>query len=170
MTLACRMVFRWIFILWLQQELDAYQDHVNNTAKQRDCNKILPHGVPNLIYDLSEDFGALDFKIKIEREALDHVRNIYIKPSHCVFDLVPEAFGRFTFSRGAQWHLLHGWCGWRIRPWFIVSNSDRLDSLTDNDEPNITLGIDEDLVGLDHAGLVVWEFSDCESEDEMVNE
>jgi hypothetical protein len=27
------------------------------------CYKILPHGVPNLIYDSAEDFGALDFKV-----------------------------------------------------------------------------------------------------------
>ncbi|KAG2035986.1 hypothetical protein BDR03DRAFT_983291 [Suillus americanus] len=65
------MVFHWVFIPWLQQELDAYQDRVNNTAKQHDCNKILPHGVPNLIYHSAEDFGALDFKIKIKPEALD---------------------------------------------------------------------------------------------------
>ncbi|KAG1822254.1 hypothetical protein EV424DRAFT_1346626 [Suillus variegatus] len=88
------MVFRWVFIPWLQQELDAYQEHVNNTAKQRDCNKILPHGVPNLIYHSAEDFGALDFKIQIEPEALDYVQNLYIKSSHIVFDLVPEAFGK----------------------------------------------------------------------------
>ncbi|KAG1759228.1 hypothetical protein EDD22DRAFT_763770, partial [Suillus occidentalis] len=54
--------------------------------------KVLPHGVPNLIYQLVEDFGALDFKIKVEHKALDHVRSIYIKPSHVVFDLIPQPF------------------------------------------------------------------------------
>jgi hypothetical protein len=75
------MVFRWVFIPWLQRELDAYQDRINNTAKRRDRNKvfsshprtivqtmrfsvqILPHGVPNLIYQSPENFGALDFKV-----------------------------------------------------------------------------------------------------------
>lgn len=57
------MLFRWVFIPWLQQELDAYQDRLNNTAKRRDRNKVLPHGVPNLIYQSAEDFGALDFKV-----------------------------------------------------------------------------------------------------------
>ena len=33
------MVFRWVFIPWLQRELDAYRDRVNNTAKRRDRNK-----------------------------------------------------------------------------------------------------------------------------------
>ncbi|KAG1780221.1 hypothetical protein EV702DRAFT_950000, partial [Suillus placidus] len=82
------MVFHWVFIPWLQQELDAYQDRINNTAKRRDRNKILPHGVPNLIYHSAEDFGALDFKVRATSTCL------YIKPSHCVFDLVPEGFGK----------------------------------------------------------------------------
>jgi hypothetical protein len=34
------MLFRWIFIPWLQAELDAYRDRVNNTAKRRDRNKV----------------------------------------------------------------------------------------------------------------------------------
>jgi hypothetical protein len=57
------MVFRWVFIPWLQRELDAYQDRVNNTRKRRDRNKILPHGVPNLVYQSPENFGALNFKV-----------------------------------------------------------------------------------------------------------
>jgi hypothetical protein len=34
------MVFRWVFIPWLQQELNAYQDRINNTAKRHDRNKV----------------------------------------------------------------------------------------------------------------------------------
>ncbi|KAG1874867.1 hypothetical protein F4604DRAFT_1880769 [Suillus subluteus] len=30
------ILFHWVFIPWLQQELDAYQDRLNNTAKRRD--------------------------------------------------------------------------------------------------------------------------------------
>ncbi|KAG2335890.1 hypothetical protein BDR05DRAFT_978886 [Suillus weaverae] len=62
-TLQC-LIFRWIFIPWLQHELDGYKDHINNTAKRHDRNKVLPHGVPNLIYDSPGDFGALDFKVR----------------------------------------------------------------------------------------------------------
>jgi hypothetical protein len=76
------MIFRWIFIPWLQCELDRYQDRVNNTLKRPDRNKVfdclivviyiclaltiqvLPHGVPNLIYESPEAFGALDFKVR----------------------------------------------------------------------------------------------------------
>ena len=34
------MIFRWIFIPWLQYELDKYRDRVNNTAKRRDRFKV----------------------------------------------------------------------------------------------------------------------------------
>ncbi|KAG1777880.1 hypothetical protein EV702DRAFT_1179146 [Suillus placidus] len=57
------MVFCWVFIPWLQHKLDVYRDCVNNTAKRHDRNKILPHGVPSLIYDSPQDFNALDFKV-----------------------------------------------------------------------------------------------------------
>ncbi|KAG1874467.1 hypothetical protein F4604DRAFT_1680990 [Suillus subluteus] len=212
------MIFHWVFIPWLQQELDAYQDRINNTAKRRDRNKILPHGVPNLIYHSAEDFGALDFKIQIEPEALDFVRSLYIKPSHCVFDLVPEGFGkciqhcyndlgRPVITRQSVWDtyrlLLDALQLADELPGEIQLQDDEdedfvpllddhqdlpshedpngayymggvggglgLDVLSHSDEPDITAGIDESSVGLDHAGLVVWEFSDCESDDEMVD-
>ncbi|KAG1738724.1 hypothetical protein EDB19DRAFT_1636175, partial [Suillus lakei] len=89
------MVFRWVFIPWLQCELDRYQDHVNNTAKRRDRNKVLPHGVPNLIYDTPEDFGAMGFKVTIDQDGIDHVRHTYIKPDHPVFDLVPQPLDHY---------------------------------------------------------------------------
>ncbi|KAJ7934365.1 hypothetical protein B0H13DRAFT_1591672, partial [Mycena leptocephala] len=61
------LVFRWVFIPWLQTELDAYRERVNNTAKRADKSKGLPHGVPNHMYpndmyEAPEDFGVLDFQ------------------------------------------------------------------------------------------------------------
>ena len=35
-----RMMFRWLFIPWLLQELDVYVDRMNNTRKRRDHNKV----------------------------------------------------------------------------------------------------------------------------------
>ncbi|KAG1833588.1 hypothetical protein F4604DRAFT_1886809 [Suillus subluteus] len=89
------MVFCWVFIPWLQRELDVYCDRVNNTAKRHDRNKILPHGVPSLIYDSPQDFNALDFKVVVDRDGVDRVRNHYINPSHSVFDIVPPTLGNF---------------------------------------------------------------------------
>ncbi|KAG1836109.1 hypothetical protein F4604DRAFT_1943658 [Suillus subluteus] len=219
------MLFRWVFIPWLQRELDAYQDRVNNTRKRRDRNKILPHGAPDIIYQSPENFGVLDFKIQVEREALDHVRDLYIDPSHIVFDLVPQPFSEFMehcyselgcplVTRQTAWDVY-------LRLLAIVEANDemiprhielldeaeeeltalplienlqelpyredgngayymggvggglglvdqhlhQLESLARDDEPDITLGIDESVVGLDHAGLVVWDFSDGDNSD-----
>ncbi|KAJ7446098.1 hypothetical protein FB451DRAFT_1355111 [Mycena latifolia] len=58
------VVFRWVFIPWLQKELDSYCDRVNNTAKRADRNKILPHGVPNHMFEHPGDYGVLDFKAR----------------------------------------------------------------------------------------------------------
>ncbi|KAG1786291.1 hypothetical protein EV424DRAFT_1523978 [Suillus variegatus] len=113
------MIFRWVFIPWLQRELDSYQDRINHTAKRRDRNKVLPHGVPELIYRSPEDFGALDFKIKVENAAIEHVRATYIKPGHPVFDLVPsdlgdslqicyERLGRPVVNRKSAWTVYLG--------------------------------------------------------------
>ncbi|KAJ7176192.1 hypothetical protein C8R43DRAFT_942992 [Mycena crocata] len=62
------LVFRWVFIPWLQKELDAYRERVNNTAKRADRNKVLPHG------------------------AIDKVRALYAPKEHEVFQLVPPDF------------------------------------------------------------------------------
>ncbi|KAG1844804.1 hypothetical protein DFJ58DRAFT_731076 [Suillus subalutaceus] len=206
------MVFRCVFIPWLQRELDTYQDRVNNSQKRRDRNKILPHGVPNLIYQSANNFGALDFKITVEHEALYHVCNLYIDRSHVVFDLVPQSFekliqrcyeelGRPSVTRQSAWdvylHLLdmlqvdeeipstiedveedlpllenH-----QDLPYHEEDNGayymggvggglglgdkhlHQLERLVCDDEPETTSSIDED-VGLDHDGLVIWEFSE----------
>jgi hypothetical protein len=44
------MVFRWVFIPWLQQELNAYQDRINNTAKRRDRNKVRACGFTLILH------------------------------------------------------------------------------------------------------------------------
>ncbi|KAG1722714.1 hypothetical protein EDB19DRAFT_1916525 [Suillus lakei] len=166
----------------------------------------------------------LDFKIKLECEALDHVRDLYIDPSHVVFDLVPRPFsefmeccytelGRPLVTWQTAWdvylHLLTivqiskeiphhielydeaeeeltilplienhqelpyhedangayyvGGVGGGLG--LVDEHLDQLDSLVCDDEPDITLGIDEDIVGLDHTSLVVWDFSDGEDLD-----
>ena len=35
-----RMVFRWLFIPWLQKELDSYRVRINNSRKRHDKNKV----------------------------------------------------------------------------------------------------------------------------------
>ncbi|KIO08751.1 hypothetical protein M404DRAFT_100505, partial [Pisolithus tinctorius Marx 270] len=87
------LIFHWLFIPWLQGELLAYKDHVNNTAKHSWTNlKVMPHGIPNLIYESAGDYGTIDFKVKVDPVAIEHVWKLYITPTHLVFDLVPPAF------------------------------------------------------------------------------
>ncbi|KAK6984136.1 hypothetical protein R3P38DRAFT_3333007 [Favolaschia claudopus] len=96
------LVFRWVFIPWLQRELDAYRDRVNNTAKRADRNKVLPHGIPNHMYESPEDYGVLDFKIQVDPTAVAHVRNLYAPPDHDVFQLVLEGFALLATDSYAQ--------------------------------------------------------------------
>ncbi|KAG1738475.1 hypothetical protein EDB19DRAFT_1982912 [Suillus lakei] len=178
------MVFRWVFIPWLQRELDAYQDRVNNTRKRRDRNKILPHGVPNLVYNSPEDFGALNFKITVEREALDHVRDLYINPSHVVHEEIPSAISVFEDVE-EDLPLLENQ---QDLPYHEENNGTyymggvggglglgdehlhKLDKIARDDEPETTTSIDENIVGLDHDGLVIWEFSDDSNDSDAASQ
>jgi hypothetical protein len=107
---AFRLVFCFVFIPWLQKELDAYRDRVNNTTKRADRNKVLPHGVPNDMFKNPGDFGVLDFKVHsdiykyicsdlltkdqamVRQDAIDQVRNLYAPKDHTIFQLVPPNF------------------------------------------------------------------------------
>nr|GAT58506.1 predicted protein [Mycena chlorophos] len=86
------LVFRFVFIPWLQGELTGFMERVNNTRKRADRNKILPHGVPNHIFETPEDYGALNFKVQVNPEHIVEVRNLYAPPAHNVFELVPPDF------------------------------------------------------------------------------
>jgi hypothetical protein len=59
-----RLLFRWLFIPWIQKELDSWRVRYNNDKKRADKNKILPHGPPNDIYDSPEKYGVLDFGVR----------------------------------------------------------------------------------------------------------
>ncbi|KAJ6495112.1 hypothetical protein C8R45DRAFT_824067, partial [Mycena sanguinolenta] len=88
----CRLVFRWIFIPWLQLELDRYREPLNNTAKRSDRNKILPHGVPNHIFEFPDEYGILDFKVQLKPGSVEHIRQLYAPRNHKVFQWVPPDF------------------------------------------------------------------------------
>ncbi|KAI6017262.1 hypothetical protein BKA83DRAFT_4497071 [Pisolithus microcarpus] len=102
------MIFRWIFIPWLQAELDAYRDRVNHT--------VLPHGIPELIFSSPQDYGALDLKFMVDKAALKHVCRLYVNTNHAVFNLVPcplsahleeryNNLGHPTISRQTVWRI-----------------------------------------------------------------
>jgi hypothetical protein len=57
------MLFRWVFIPWIQAELDEWRQRINNTKKRAVRDKILPHGAPNAIHALPEKYNVLDFGV-----------------------------------------------------------------------------------------------------------
>ncbi|PPQ83249.1 hypothetical protein CVT24_001149 [Panaeolus cyanescens] len=89
-------VFRWIFIPFLQGELDAWADMVNSTQKRADRNKILPHGAPNDIQSNPERFGCLNFKIDVDMNIVEQVRKEFAPPTDPVFELVPPKFAKYA--------------------------------------------------------------------------
>ncbi|KAG1754162.1 hypothetical protein EDB19DRAFT_1902323 [Suillus lakei] len=183
------MIFRWIFIPWLQCELDRYQDRVNNTLKRPDRNKVLPHGVPNLIYKSPEAFGALDFKVTVKQDDIDYVRRLYVDPDHPVFDLVPrplndfiqgcyEDLGRppitrqaFASPRKPKRPFFHEdtdgtyyMGGIHGGQGLDASDHHRLDELAELDEPGAHLLPTAPII--EEEALVIAEFSDEEDNDE----
>ncbi|KAI9461351.1 hypothetical protein HD554DRAFT_2041432 [Boletus coccyginus] len=48
-----------------------------------------------LLHTSPEDYGALDFKVVVQPTAVDNIRQIYIKSTHSVFELVPPALNAF---------------------------------------------------------------------------
>ncbi|KAJ7574508.1 hypothetical protein C8J56DRAFT_802832 [Mycena floridula] len=92
------LVFRWVFIPWLQAELDAYRDRVNFTAKRADRNKVLPHGVPAHIYEEPEAYECLDFKITVDPAHIRTVKEWLAPADHPVFELVPPSFHGYCFQ------------------------------------------------------------------------
>ena len=62
-SLLSSLVFRWLAILWLQSELDKWVIVRNRTLPRANTKKVLPHGIPELMREKPEQFGALDFKV-----------------------------------------------------------------------------------------------------------
>ncbi|KAG1730904.1 hypothetical protein EDB19DRAFT_1831878 [Suillus lakei] len=162
-----------------------------STTLQNDVirtSEVLPHRVPKLIYQSAEDFGALDFKIKVDKAAVDHVRAMYIKPGHPVFDLIPSDLGdslqicyeclgcpvvnhksAWTFYLAKETKIC---CSFRSietyhfmkRPMGITIWVGFMEDLDLEDEPDVSHKADVNVTGLNNAGLVVWEFSDEEGD------
>jgi hypothetical protein len=80
----------------------------NRTAPRADKNKILPHGIPELIQKKPHLYNATDFKVSVFQpvgalahlkgqipvpaDLIDEVEQRYAPPDHPVFQLVPPTF------------------------------------------------------------------------------
>ncbi|KAI0086273.1 hypothetical protein BDY19DRAFT_908518 [Irpex rosettiformis] len=99
-----RLVFHYVFIPWLQSELDVYRTEANDTRPRFNRNKVLPHGRPTEIFEHPGEYDTMDFGVRIDKTHVDEVREQYAPPDHEVFRLVPPAFE----LRARQFYSIHG--------------------------------------------------------------
>ncbi|KAK0493820.1 hypothetical protein EDD18DRAFT_1077932, partial [Armillaria luteobubalina] len=92
------LVFRYLFIPWLQHECDEYVTGNNTHKKRHDRNIAQPNGVLILIEQVPERFGAEDFKVAFSAESINKARQLYAPPDHPVLKLVPDTFA--TLAHG----------------------------------------------------------------------
>ena len=59
-----RLVFRWLAIPWLQKEADSYMYRTNTSRRRANPQKMVPNGVPDVIYENPETVDALDYKAR----------------------------------------------------------------------------------------------------------
>jgi len=86
------LLFRYIFIPFLQREVDAWVYQRNWTKPRADRKKVLPNGIPMIIMQKPHKWKAADYKITIPSEAFDEMEKKYAPPEDPVFDLVPLPF------------------------------------------------------------------------------
>jgi hypothetical protein len=86
------MVFHFVFIPWLQMELDKYAFCYNRSAKRADTKSLLPRGLPEVIFQSPEGFDLRDYKVTVDPSIFDTVEAKYAPADHPVFKLVPEHF------------------------------------------------------------------------------
>ncbi len=63
-------MFRYVFLPWLQAELDVYVSENNNTKKRHNRKIARPNGVPLLIEQAPEHFGTQDFKVRAQKSEM----------------------------------------------------------------------------------------------------
>ncbi|KAJ3556254.1 hypothetical protein NP233_g12020 [Leucocoprinus birnbaumii] len=84
-----QMIFRWVFIPWLQDELNKFRNRINHFKKRNDPRKARPQGQPLDLYFNAYQYDVLDFKIGVEKKILQEVRERYAPSTDPVFRLVP---------------------------------------------------------------------------------
>ncbi|KIY66612.1 hypothetical protein CYLTODRAFT_411728 [Cylindrobasidium torrendii FP15055 ss-10] len=88
-------VYKWLFIPWVQMELDSYAARVNSTVKRRQKHKVLPQGKsPNDIEEFPQYHNCKNFKVLVDRDAeyLQAAEELYAPTDHATFEMVPPDF------------------------------------------------------------------------------
>ncbi|TFK59349.1 hypothetical protein BDN72DRAFT_780862, partial [Pluteus cervinus] len=86
------LVFHFVFIPYIQAELDSYAHTRNTTAPRPQRHKVIPQGVPEMIHSRPEMFGSKDFKIVYPESWISELEQQFADPTHKVFQLTPPVF------------------------------------------------------------------------------
>lgn len=60
-----RLVFLWLVVPWLQDELDLFVRRFNSSPRRADKHKLTPQGIPDLIARYPTEFGSRDYKVRV---------------------------------------------------------------------------------------------------------
>ena len=58
-----RLVFHYVFLPYIQRELDTFRERFNLSKPRANRNKALPRGRPDDIFHNPETFGSKDFSV-----------------------------------------------------------------------------------------------------------
>ena len=72
MLITLRLVFRFVFIPFLQREVDAWVYQRNWTKHRADRKKVLPNGILMLILQKPHKWKAADYKVYFVCTILSH--------------------------------------------------------------------------------------------------
>ncbi|KAK2463877.1 hypothetical protein APHAL10511_004049 [Amanita phalloides] len=108
------LVFRWLAVPWLQAEIDKWVQQHNSSTRRANKNKILPHGIPDLIHAKPERFNSKNLQVNVSHEMFDRFQQEWAPHDDAVFQLTPPAFDaqanvyyhslqRPAISRGTFW-------------------------------------------------------------------
>ncbi|KAF9447700.1 hypothetical protein P691DRAFT_637646, partial [Macrolepiota fuliginosa MF-IS2] len=112
-----RLLFRWLFIPWLQRKINYYIGLVNNKRKRKDKNKILPHGVPEDIFWEPEQYRACDFKVMVTAFCVhsdiyaplgDPVFQLVLPDFDCLVKTLYVSMGHPEVDMGSVWDIFCG--------------------------------------------------------------
>jgi len=85
-------LFRWLFVLYLQKELDMWTKRQNSSMRRAYKHKILPHGIPDEIHENPGKWGGKSFAVKVEDDLLNEMEALWAPPDSPVFELTSKSF------------------------------------------------------------------------------
>ncbi|KAJ7847149.1 hypothetical protein B0H14DRAFT_3867559 [Mycena olivaceomarginata] len=87
-------LFRWLFVPYLQNELDVWTKRQNGSMRHTYKHKILPHGIPDEIHENPGKFRGQSFakQVHVDNNLLDEMEALWAPPDNPVFELTSSSF------------------------------------------------------------------------------